>query len=67
MRGLLAGLLVLFFHNSTVPAWPYLVAGHVLALLGIHTLINFHARHPQWKLLDFLRHYYPGTGVATMY
>lgn len=55
----LVGLLILFFHNSTVPAWPRLLGAHAAGLVLIHALIQVHARRkPAWGL-DFLRHFYP--------
>jgi membrane-associated phospholipid phosphatase len=55
----LVGLLILFFHNSTVPHWPRLLGEHVIGLVLVHGLIQIHARtRPGW-LLDFLRHFYP--------
>jgi membrane-associated phospholipid phosphatase len=55
----LVGALILGFHNNTVPAWRTLVLVHTLCLVGVHTLIHLHARHPGNRLLDFLRHFYP--------
>jgi membrane-associated phospholipid phosphatase len=55
----LVGLLILFFHNATVPHWPWLVAGHVAVLALVHWLIRAHARGQPGKALDFLRHFYP--------
>jgi membrane-associated phospholipid phosphatase len=55
----LVGLLILCFHNDTIPAWRALVAGHALVLVSIHGLILWHARAPSGKGLDFLRHFYP--------
>ncbi len=53
------GLLILFFHNHTVTAWPRLLGAHVIALVLVHGLIQTHARiKPLW-LIDFLRHFYP--------
>ena len=55
----LVALLVLFFHNETVPHWAWLVGGHAVGLVLVHCLIQVHARsRPGW-LLDFLRHFYP--------
>ena len=55
----LVGLLILFFHNDTVPHWLRLVGAHALGLVAVHGLIQIHARtRPGW-LLDFLRHFYP--------
>lgn len=55
----LVGLLILFFHNSTVPGWPRLLGAHVACLLLVHWLIHAHARRKPAPLLDFLRHFYP--------
>jgi membrane-associated phospholipid phosphatase len=55
----LVGLLILFFHNATVPRWPWLLAAHAAGLVLIHCLILVHAcSRPGW-VLDFLRHFYP--------
>jgi membrane-associated phospholipid phosphatase len=55
----LVGLLILCFHNATVPQWPYLLGAHVAGLVLVHWLIQLHARYKAVKLLDFLRHFYP--------
>jgi membrane-associated phospholipid phosphatase len=55
----LVGLLILCFHNDTIPAWRSWLAGHVLVLVLIHGLIRWHARGQSGKVLDFLRHFYP--------
>ena len=55
----LVGLLILFFHNSTVPDWPRLLGAHAAGLVVIHWLIQAHARSKKAGLLDFLRHFYP--------
>ena len=55
----LVGLLILFFHNSTVPGWPRLLGAHVAGLLLVHWLIQAHARRKPAPPLDFLRHFYP--------
>jgi len=54
-----AGLLVLLFHNETIPGWRWLVAAHVLVAVLIHWLIEGHARRQAGRGLDFLRHFYP--------
>lgn len=56
---LIVGLLILFFHNETVQGWRWLLAAHALGLLLVHGLIRGAAARPGWRLLDFLRHYYP--------
>jgi hypothetical protein len=55
----LVGLLILFFHNSTVPGWPRLLGAHAACLLLVHWLIQAYARRKPASLLDFLRHFYP--------
>ena len=55
----LVGLLILFFHNSTVPNWPLPLAAHAAGLVLVHLLIQAYARHKSVRLLDFLRHFYP--------
>lgn len=52
-------LLILGFHNVTVPEWPYLVVAHLVAMGLIHALIRHHARGTASRGLDFLRHLYP--------
>lgn len=56
---LLAGVLVLVFHNGTVPHWPLLVAAHAVGLVLVHAVIQLHNRFRLSKCLDFLRHFYP--------
>ena len=55
----LVGLLILLFHNSTVPDWPRLLGLHAAGLVLVHWLIQAHARRKPAPLLDFLRHFYP--------
>ena len=55
----IVGVLVLCFHGSTVPYWEAFVLGHLLLLVGIHSLILGHARRPGSRILRFLRHFYP--------
>ena len=55
----LVAVLILLFHNRTVPAWPWLVGGHAAGLLLVHWLIQAQARRPQCPILDLLRHFYP--------
>jgi membrane-associated phospholipid phosphatase len=55
----LVGLLILFFHNSTVPAWPRLLGTHAVGLVLVHALIQVHARRKSSYVLDLLRHFYP--------
>jgi membrane-associated phospholipid phosphatase len=55
----LVALLILFFHNGTVPHWPWLLAGHCLAMALVHGLIQARERYPANRTLGFLGHFYP--------
>jgi membrane-associated phospholipid phosphatase len=55
----LVGLLILLFHNHTVPHWPWLLGAHAVGLALVHLLIRADARYKSARLLDFLRHFYP--------
>jgi membrane-associated phospholipid phosphatase len=55
----LVGLLILFFHNGTVPAWPWLLGAHAAGLMLAHALIQVHARRKPGRVLSFFRHFYP--------
>ncbi len=56
---LLVVLLILFFHNGTVPAWERLFAANASVLVVVHGLVRWHAAKPGNKAVDFLRHFYP--------
>ncbi|HNQ89645.1 MAG TPA: phosphatase PAP2 family protein [Verrucomicrobiota bacterium] len=56
---LIVGLLILLFHNATVPEWPWLLLAHAGALVGVHALVTANARWPGRPLLEFLRSFYP--------
>jgi membrane-associated phospholipid phosphatase len=55
----LVGLIVLCLHGPAVPYWPLLLGAHGAGLVLVHTLIRCRANHPDSRLLDFLRHFYP--------
>jgi membrane-associated phospholipid phosphatase len=55
----LVGLLILFFHNDTVPRWSGLLALHAASLGLVHGLIQWHACRQPGKIVGFLRHFYP--------
>jgi membrane-associated phospholipid phosphatase len=55
----LVAVLVLLFHNGTVPYWPWIFGVHLLILLIVHSLIALHQSAPQIGLLSLLRHFYP--------
>lgn len=55
----LTGLLILLFHNWTIPHWPWFVGAHALAMVLIHALIQFCAVRRRAALIDFFRHFYP--------
>lgn len=55
----LVAVVVLVFHNQTVPHWPWLVAAHVAGLLLVHGVIQSGKTERPLPGLDFLRHFYP--------
>jgi membrane-associated phospholipid phosphatase len=55
----LVALFILLLHGDTVPAWQWLVTGHLICLGLAHWVIVAHAARPTNRLLDFLRHFYP--------
>ena len=55
----LVGLLILCFHNQTVPEWPALVALHAICGVLIHLLIAGYTSHTTNRSLRFLRGFYP--------
>jgi membrane-associated phospholipid phosphatase len=55
----LVAVLILFFHNQTVSAWPWLLAAHALGLAAVHWLVQREATGPPAPALAFLRHFYP--------
>jgi membrane-associated phospholipid phosphatase len=55
----LVAILILFFHGHTVPAWPWLIGAHLVALGVIHWLLQRNARLAPARAITFLRHFYP--------
>lgn len=55
----LVAVLVVAFHGTAVPFWPWLVAAHAVGIGLVHVVIQAHARRPANQVLDFLRHFYP--------
>jgi len=55
----IVAVLILTFHGTAVGFWPWLFVAHVAAIVLIHWLIRFQARHAANRVLDFLRHFYP--------
>jgi membrane-associated phospholipid phosphatase len=55
----IVGLLILVFHGTAVPLWPWLVGAHALGMVLVNWLIQAHARQTANKTVDFLRHFYP--------
>jgi membrane-associated phospholipid phosphatase len=53
------GLIVLCLHGQAIPNWPHLLLLHAAGMAAIHGLIRLQARHPDIRLLDFVRHFYP--------
>jgi membrane-associated phospholipid phosphatase len=56
---LLVGLLILLFHNATVPHWRWLFASHITILLIIHFVVRRYEAGRSGPVVDFLRHFYP--------
>ena len=55
----LVTLLILLFHNNSVPNWGWLVAANLTAFLLVHCLIEGQARWPTLRAIDCLRQFYP--------
>jgi len=55
----IVALLILALHGTAVPLWPWLVSAHAIGMVLVHGLIQSHARWPENRILDFLRHFYP--------
>jgi len=56
---LFVAVLILFFHNGTVPGWQWLAGGHVLCLVLTHLLIQRYEQGGGGRVISFLRHFYP--------
>lgn len=63
----IVAVLILCFHGTTVPHWPWLLAAHGICLLLVHGLIQANTRQPGNRVLDFLRHFYPVLLYAGFY
>ncbi len=55
----LVGLIVLLFHDASVPHWPLIILAHVIGILLVAVLIRAYARHPVRGPLEVLRYFYP--------
>ena len=64
---LVVGLLVLFFHDQTVPGWIWLIGAHAVLLFLVHQLLRANGRGRGGGALDFLRHFYPVLLYAAFY
>lgn len=52
-------VLILFFHNQTVPHWGWLAAAHLAGLAVVHGLVRWTGGGWPARVVDFLRHFYP--------
>ncbi len=52
-------LIVLIFHGTRLPAWPWVVVAHVIGLGAIHLLIQIAGRYSRNLVLIFIRNFYP--------
>ncbi|MHB8834189.1 MAG: phosphatase PAP2 family protein [Candidatus Methylomirabilia bacterium] len=64
---LVVGLLVLFFHDQTVPGWGWLIGAHLMLLFLVHRLLRACGRGRGGGVVDFLRHFYPVLLYAAFY
>jgi uncharacterized MnhB-related membrane protein len=64
---LFVAVLILLFHNGTVPAWQWLVGLHLLCLGAVHGLLSRCARGGAGRALTFLRHFYPVVLYTAMF
>ena len=55
----LVSLIVVCLYDDAVPLWPLLLVAHAVGIGLVHTLIQSHAAHPNNRVFDFLRHFYP--------
>jgi membrane-associated phospholipid phosphatase len=55
----LVGLIILCLHGRAMPHWLLLLVVHAAGIGLIYALLQFHAAHPNNRVLDFLRHFYP--------
>ncbi len=53
------GLLILFFHNHSLPQWPYLLCAHATVIISVHILIRTYQYRPESRPIGFFRHFYP--------
>ena len=52
-------LLVLLFHNLTVPHWGWIVLAHAVGIATVHWLVKRGTAENPPKSIDFFRHFYP--------
>jgi len=64
---LIVGLLVLLFHDQTVPGWGWLIGAHAVLLFLVHRMVGANGRGRGGSVLDFLRHFYPVLLYAAFY
>ncbi len=55
----LVALLILLFHNETVPQWKALLLTQLCGIGLVHGIIQLEACRPAFAPLEFLRHFYP--------
>jgi hypothetical protein len=55
----LVALLVLLFHNGTVPHWGLIVLAHTIGIVTVHWLVKSATAKDPHKTVDFFRHFYP--------
>lgn len=55
----LVGLLILTRHGDRLPHWPWLFAGHLAALAGIHLLVTAEGAGRGGLVIGWVRQFYP--------
>jgi membrane-associated phospholipid phosphatase len=63
----LVGVLILFFHNESVPDFQLLLLAHGAGVLVIHAFVLGSTRWPENRFFSFFRHFYPLLLYAFLY
>jgi len=61
------GVLILFFHNESIPDFQLLLLAHGAGILVIHGFVVGSARWPENRFFSFFRHFYPLLLYAFLY
>jgi len=61
------GVVILFFHNESIPDFQLLLLAHGAGILVIHGFVVGSARWPENRFFSFFRHFYPLLLYAFLY